>query len=186
MPLHERDTVRLQLEDCVFVGRDLTAPVPKYRFPSGRDGSEGGVPGGVGRADARRQLPAEPGHVLPDVGRARGLRPDGAVDRQEHDRQGRVPADRRDRSSAACTCWPTSGMHPRPPTPWAPRPSGPRKPACSRAWRPSGGGGPSGRPKASRRTSRTWCAARSRWCGTSSRATGTSRCARCRCPLAIT
>jgi glutamate decarboxylase len=33
MPLHERDTVRQQLEDCVFVGRDLTAPVPKYRFP---------------------------------------------------------------------------------------------------------------------------------------------------------
>ena len=33
MPLHERETVRQQLEDCVFVGRDLTAPVPKYRFP---------------------------------------------------------------------------------------------------------------------------------------------------------
>jgi glutamate decarboxylase len=33
MPLHERETVRQQLDDCVFVGRDLTAPVPKYRFP---------------------------------------------------------------------------------------------------------------------------------------------------------
>src|ERR1035438_6290633 len=33
MPLHERDTVRQQLEDSVFAGRDLTRPVPKYRFP---------------------------------------------------------------------------------------------------------------------------------------------------------
>ena len=33
MPLHERDTVREQLEDCVFAGHDLTRPVPKYRFP---------------------------------------------------------------------------------------------------------------------------------------------------------
>jgi glutamate decarboxylase len=33
MPLHERDAVRQQLEDCVFAGRDLTRPVPKYRFP---------------------------------------------------------------------------------------------------------------------------------------------------------
>ncbi|HXL20818.1 MAG TPA: pyridoxal-dependent decarboxylase, partial [Streptosporangiaceae bacterium] len=33
MPLHERDTVREQLEDCVFAGHNLTSPVPKYRFP---------------------------------------------------------------------------------------------------------------------------------------------------------
>ena len=33
MPLHDRDTVREQLEDSVFAGRDLTRPVPKYRFP---------------------------------------------------------------------------------------------------------------------------------------------------------
>src|ERR1700722_7072735 len=33
MPLHERDTVREQMEDCVFAGHDLTRPVPKYRFP---------------------------------------------------------------------------------------------------------------------------------------------------------
>jgi glutamate decarboxylase len=35
MPLHERDTVREQIEDCVFAERDLTRPVPKYRFPQG-------------------------------------------------------------------------------------------------------------------------------------------------------
>jgi glutamate decarboxylase len=33
MPLHERETVREQLEDCVFSGRDATKPVPKYQFP---------------------------------------------------------------------------------------------------------------------------------------------------------
>ena len=33
MPLHRRDTVRDELEDSVFADRDLTRPVPKYRFP---------------------------------------------------------------------------------------------------------------------------------------------------------
>ena len=33
MPLHERETIREQLEDCVFADRDLTRPVAKYRFP---------------------------------------------------------------------------------------------------------------------------------------------------------
>ena len=33
MPLHERDTVRDEPEDSVFADRDLTRPVPKYRFP---------------------------------------------------------------------------------------------------------------------------------------------------------
>ena len=37
MPLHERDTVSEQLEDCVFAGRDLTRPVPKDPVP--RDGT---------------------------------------------------------------------------------------------------------------------------------------------------
>src|SRR5215469_17996910 len=32
MPLHDRDTVRHELEDCVLA--DLTRPVPKYRFPA--------------------------------------------------------------------------------------------------------------------------------------------------------
>ena len=33
MPLHERDVVRDQIDDCVFADRDLTRPVAKYRFP---------------------------------------------------------------------------------------------------------------------------------------------------------
>ena len=35
MPLHERDVVSEQLADCVFAGRDMTKPVPKYTFPRG-------------------------------------------------------------------------------------------------------------------------------------------------------
>jgi len=33
MPLHERDEIRMELEDSVFAGHQLTNPVPKYRFP---------------------------------------------------------------------------------------------------------------------------------------------------------
>ena len=33
MPLHARETVQEQLADCVFAGRDMTRPVPKYKFP---------------------------------------------------------------------------------------------------------------------------------------------------------
>ena len=33
MPLHERETVREQMEDSVFSGHNVTRPVPKYRFP---------------------------------------------------------------------------------------------------------------------------------------------------------
>jgi len=32
-PLHDRESVRNELEDCVFAGRDLTRPVAKCRFP---------------------------------------------------------------------------------------------------------------------------------------------------------
>ena len=33
MTLHDRESVRQQFDDCVFADRDLTRPVPKYRFP---------------------------------------------------------------------------------------------------------------------------------------------------------
>ena len=32
MALHDRETIRDQVEDCVFADRDLTRPVAKYRF----------------------------------------------------------------------------------------------------------------------------------------------------------
>ena len=34
MPLHERETVRDQMNDSVFAGQDLTKAVPRYRFPA--------------------------------------------------------------------------------------------------------------------------------------------------------
>lgn len=54
-----------------------------------------GVPAGARRADAGRQRPAEPGHLRHHVDGARGRGADDGVPRQEHDRQGRVPAHRR-------------------------------------------------------------------------------------------
>src|SRR6516225_6227155 len=33
MALHDRDSIRDQMADCVFADRDLTRPVPKYTFP---------------------------------------------------------------------------------------------------------------------------------------------------------
>ena len=34
MALHDRDSIRDQMADSVFADRDLTRPVPKYRFPA--------------------------------------------------------------------------------------------------------------------------------------------------------
>ena len=33
MPLHDRDSIRDQMADCVLADRDLTRPVHKYTFP---------------------------------------------------------------------------------------------------------------------------------------------------------
>lgn len=33
MSLHDRESVRNEVEDCVFADRDRTRPVSKYRFP---------------------------------------------------------------------------------------------------------------------------------------------------------
>ena len=35
MPLRERYRVSDRLADCVFAGRNMARPVPKYRFPRG-------------------------------------------------------------------------------------------------------------------------------------------------------
>ena len=60
--------------------------------------------------------------------------------RQEHDRQGRVPADRGDRGRGAGGSSPTCGMRRTPSERSAARPSAPPRPACSAAWRSSGAG----------------------------------------------
>ena len=103
MPLHERDVVRGQIDDCVFADRDLTRPVPKYRFPQ-----DGTLPSDAYQivsdelmldGNARQNLATfcqtwEEPEVL-------GL--DGSVGQQEHDRQRRVPASRRDQNGGAGT-----------------------------------------------------------------------------------
>ncbi len=67
---------------------------PTPRDAAVRDAARHRVPGRARRADARRQRAAEPGDVRDDVDGAAG--PDAHVRdvRQEHDRQGRVPAHR--------------------------------------------------------------------------------------------
>ena len=186
MTLHARESVRSSLDDSVYSSKDMAKAAPKYRFPGRRVARRGRLRRRRRRADARRQLAHEPGDVLPDVGGAGGAPADGPGDRQEHDRQGRVPADGGDRAALrAHARRPVEragvGQHRR-----ARRRSDRPRRACSAGWPPSGGGGRSGPRPASRRIDRTWCADRSRSCGTSSPSTGTSRCARCRCRPATT
>ena len=75
--LHDRDTVRSQLEDCGFAGRDLTRPVAKYRVPR-----EGTLPREAFQLVSGELMldgnAPEPGHVLPDVGGTHIPIPDGA------------------------------------------------------------------------------------------------------------
>ena len=185
MALHERNTVRAQLEDCVFADRDLTRPVAKYRFPADgtlpRDAFQLVADELMLDGNARQNLATfcqtweEPEvHGLMSLSINKNL-----IDRDEYPQAAEIErrcvhmmADLWNAPEAANT--------------WAPRPSAPPRPACWRGWRPSGGGGPSAEPTASRPTGRTWCAARSRWYGTSSPATGTSRCVRSRCHPATT
>ena len=99
MTLHARESVRSSLDDSVYSSKDIAKAAPKYRFPNDEWRPEDAFAVVVRRADARRQRPPEPGDVLPDVGGARGPPADGPGHRQEHDRQGRVPADRGDRAA---------------------------------------------------------------------------------------
>ena len=186
MALHARESVRPSLDDSVYAGQDLAKAMPKYRFPPDELRRRRRLRGGRRRAHARRQLAPEPGDVLPDVGGARRSTADGAGDRQEHDRQGRVPADRRDRAALRA--------HARRPVERAGggqhrRRVGDRLVGGLHARRHGGQvalAGEARRRPGSRPTGRTWSAARCRWCGTSSPSTGTSRCARSRCPTATT
>ena len=74
-------------------------PRPPARHPRPRDGARDRLPVRARRADARRQRPAEPGHVRDDLDGAPGPPADVRDVRQEHDRQGRVPAHRRARAA---------------------------------------------------------------------------------------
>ena len=72
------------------------APRP---LPEPRDAARYGLPADPRRAPARRQLAPERGDVRHDLDGAAGPGADGRDARQEHDRQGRVPADGRARDA---------------------------------------------------------------------------------------
>ena len=122
---------------------------PASPDPVGRDAARGGLPDRPRRADARRQRAAEPRDVRDDVDGAAGPAAHGRVLRQEHDRQGRVPADRRARDAVrrhARRLWNAPDATRRP----AARRPGRARRRCSAAWRSSGAGSsadaPPGKP----------------------------------------
>ena len=95
MTLHDRDAIRHRLEDSVFAGQDLSKQLPRYRFPVDE----------MMPTDAYQVVHDE---LILDGNSRQNLAtfcqtweepevhaPDGPVHRQEHDRQGRVPPDRR-------------------------------------------------------------------------------------------
>ena len=186
MPLHERETVNERLADCVFVGRDMTRPVPKYRFPRNetlpREAFQVVSDELMLDGNSRQNLATFcQTWTEPEVHAA-----DGRVHRQEHDRQGRVSADRRDRAPLRAHAGRPVELARRRPTPWAARPPVRARPrmlgghghevALARKRRAAG---------TARPTARTWSAARCRSAGTSSPATGTSSCARSRWPTTV-
>ena len=77
--------------------RDGDDPAPSH--PRGRAPSRRRLPARPRRADARRKRAAERRDVRLDLDGAAGREAHGGVLRQEHDRQGRVPADGRDRDA---------------------------------------------------------------------------------------
>ena len=182
MPLHKHESIRDELLDSVYAGKDLSPRCLRNASPKsemrGEDAYQAISDELLLDGNARQNLATfcqtweeDEVHQLMDL----------SIE-QEHDRQGRVPPDRRDRAAL--------------------RPDAGRPVERSRRGRRRrllghrfvGGlharghgrqvavaGQAEGR-RASRPTTPTWCAARSRWCGTSSPSTGTSRSARSRCP----
>jgi len=84
MPLHARDIVAERLADCVFVGRDLTKPVPKYKFPRdeivARDAFQLVSDELILDGNARQNLA-----TFCQTWEEPEARPDGAGGQQEHD-----------------------------------------------------------------------------------------------------
>ena len=182
-PLHDRDTIREQIEDSVFADRDLTRPIPKYRFPA-----DGSLPRDASQlvsdelmldGNARQNLATFcQTWVEPEV---KGLMTQSIskneIDRDEHPQTAEI--ERRCVHMMADLWHAPEEAN----TTGASAIGSPRR-ACWPGWRPSGGGEPSAGPRASRPTIRTRYAARCRWYGTSSPGTGTSRSGRSRWPLA--
>ena len=148
MALHKQvdeDESGAELEINPVYFREKSCEIPRYRLPEQRRAAAHRAAGRAGRAHPRRQRQAEPGDVRHHVDGAGGRAADGRVLAQEHDRQGRVPADRRARAPLR--------EHPRPPVERAARarrsaapPPGRARRACSAAWRCCGGGAPAAGP----------------------------------------
>ena len=105
--------------------------VPEAAAARAGDAAADGVPDRLRRGDARRQRAVQPRHLRHHLD-GRGGRPPLRRDvRQEHDRQGRVPADRRDRGALRADARRPVARAATPPTASAPRrPAAPRA-ACS-------------------------------------------------------
>ena len=104
-------------------------------MPDGRDATRHRVPGRARRADARRQRAAEPRDVRHHVDGAAGAAAHGRDVRQEHDRQGRVPAHRRPRDAVREHARPGCGTRPTTRRRPARRRPGRARRRCSAGWR---------------------------------------------------
>ena len=106
MPIHtttkgESDDRSRVVSESVLASWQLALgqPAPKNHFPQVPVDPDVAAADDPRRAAARRQRAPEPRDVRDDVDGAAGRVADGRVLRQEHDRQGRVPADRRARAA---------------------------------------------------------------------------------------
>src|ERR1700749_951555 len=193
MPLHARETIRQQFDDCVFADRDLTKPVHKYRFPP-----EGTLPRDAFQlvsdelmldGNARQNLATfcqtwEEPEVLALMALSINK---NMIDRDEYPQTAEIErrcvhmmADLWNAPDAANTVG-TSAIGSSEARMLAGMAgqgggAGARGGAGGRG----GGGGQVGGRRARPSIPRTWSAVRCGWSGTSSPATGTSRCARCR------
>jgi hypothetical protein len=148
---HNPDFVR-----PMYARHSLLGPTPRHSIPERRHGALDRIQPDPRRTDPRRQLALQPGHLLQHMDGARSAQADGRDVRQEHDRQGRVPADGRAGDALRDTCWPSCGTRPSRRAPSAPRPSDRAKPACWAAWRSNGAGARRCASWANLPTSRTW------------------------------
>ena len=100
MALHRKSTEENPIElNPLYSQGGEAGHAPRHTLPGGRARPRRRVPARARRADARRQLAAQPRHVRHHVDGAAGAEAHVRDVRQEHDRQGRVPAHRRDRDA---------------------------------------------------------------------------------------
>ena len=186
MTLHDRDSIRDELDDSLFCGQDLTKAIPKYRFPAEESNplpmfqvvTDELMLDGNSRQNLATfcQTWEEPEvHVLMELSIDKNM-----IDKDEYPQTAEIErrcvhmmADLWNAPESANTVGCVGdrlvgGLH------------------AGRHGRQVALAGEARGRRACRPTRRTWCAVRCRWCGTSSPSTGTSRCARSRCRRATT